>query len=120
MTSRNTGFTLTEILVVVSIMAMIVAIATPAFTRAREVSRARGCQENLLKIDGAKEQYAIENATPSWAQPTWSDLVASTLFIKRMPRCPGGGSYYINSLDAPPACDYQIPSWLDGRYNHKF
>lgn len=52
------GFTLVEIMIVVAIIGIIIAIAVPAFLRARENSRGRACQENLSKIDGAKEQYA--------------------------------------------------------------
>ncbi len=54
------GFTLVEIMIVVAIIGIIIAIAVPAFLRARENSRATACQENLTKIDGAKEQYALE------------------------------------------------------------
>ena len=54
------GFTLVEIMIVVAIIGIIIAIAVPAFLRARENSRGRACQENLAKIDGSKEQYGLE------------------------------------------------------------
>ena len=37
-----------------------IGIVAPGFLRARENSRGQECQENLTKIDGAKEQWALE------------------------------------------------------------
>ncbi len=54
------GFTLVEIMIVVAIIGIIIAIAVPAFLRARENARGRACQENLSKIDGSKEMWALE------------------------------------------------------------
>ena len=113
------GFTLVEIMIVVAIIGIIIAIAIPGFLRAREVSRSRACQENLAKIEGAKEQYALENNVPSTDTPTWGALVGDTLYIKRSPQCPGGGTYTLNSLDTLPTCDYVAPNWLDPRFQHK-
>ena len=51
---------ISPIMVVMAVIAIVVAIATPTWLRQRELSRGRACQENLLKINGAKEQYALE------------------------------------------------------------
>ncbi|MCX7047515.1 MAG: DUF3352 domain-containing protein [Candidatus Sumerlaeota bacterium] len=100
---------------------IVVAIAVPGFLRAREVSRSRSCQENLSKIEGAKEQFALENNSKPDATPRWTDLVGTTLYLKRTPVCPGGGNYKINDLKTDPECDYHAPSWLGSspRFQHK-
>ncbi len=58
---RNSAFTLIEIMIVVSIIALLAAIAVPAFMRARQ--RAQNAKFiNALRIaTGAIEQYAIEH-----------------------------------------------------------
>jgi len=113
------GFTLVEIMIVVAIIGIIIAIAIPGFLRAREVSRGRACQENLSKIEGAKEQYALEGNVPFDTTPTWTDLIGNTLYLKREPTCPGGGAYTINDLDHAPECDYTEPTWLDTKFAHE-
>ncbi|MCX7047051.1 MAG: DUF4190 domain-containing protein [Candidatus Sumerlaeota bacterium] len=101
---------------------MMVAIAIPGFLRAREVSCSRSCQENLVKIEGAKEQYALDrNIVDRNVTPTWNDLVGATLYLKRTPVCIMGGTYNINDLGHNPECTYQTPPWLgsDRKFLHK-
>ena len=87
------GFTLVEIMIVVAIIGILVAIAVPGFLRARETSRARACQENLSKIDGAKENYALDNNLGEAGTVAWSDIVTGkTGYIRKQPSCPAGGS----------------------------
>ncbi len=60
--SKNRGgFTLVEIMIVVAIIALLAAIAVPNFLRARKRSQATRILEDMRMIDGAKDQYAIEN-----------------------------------------------------------
>jgi len=106
------GFTLVEIMIVVAIIGIIIAIAIPSFIRAREVSRGRACQENLAKIDGAKEQYALdENLGEGAAAPAWSDIVGNTNYLKREPDCPAGGVYTRAAIGTDPTCSYTAPTW---------
>lgn len=108
------GFTLVEIMIVVAIIGIIIAIAVPAFIRARENSRGRACQENLTKIDGAKEQYILEQKrTNGETFSDWSKLVSAngTGYIKVTPECPAGGVYTIGSGGAAPDCNYTAETW---------
>jgi prepilin-type N-terminal cleavage/methylation domain-containing protein len=58
----NEGFTLVEIMIVVSIIALLAAIAVPGFLRARKRSQASRIINDLRLIDSAVDQYAIENS----------------------------------------------------------
>jgi prepilin-type N-terminal cleavage/methylation domain-containing protein len=58
---KNGGFTLVEIMIVVAIIALLAAIAVPGFLRARKRSQASRILNDLRLIDGAVDQYAIEN-----------------------------------------------------------
>jgi len=100
----NKGFTLVEIMIVVAIIGIIIAIAVPAFIRARENSRARACQENLSKIDNAKDIYAMEKKLSSGGTVNWTDLVGSSKYLKSSPGCPSAGTYTINGIDENPTC----------------
>ena len=58
--SRQTAFTLVEIMIVVAIIALLAAIAVPGFLRARKRSQASRIINDLRLIDSAVDQYAIE------------------------------------------------------------
>ncbi len=58
---RQSGFTLVEIMIVVSIIALLAEIAVPSVLRARRRTQAAATLEILKTIDGATDQWAIEN-----------------------------------------------------------
>ena len=106
------GFTLVEIMIVVAIIGILIAIAVPGFLRARENSRGRACQENLTKIDGAKEQWALElkhsNDTPISDDAAFlgdENIFGPNGYVKKEPKCPSGGSYTINNIGTDPTCN---------------
>ena len=72
--SRRSGFTLVEIMIVVAIIALLAAIAVPSFLRARKRSQATSTLETLRMIDGAKDQYAIENGKGPSVTPSQPEL----------------------------------------------
>src|SRR5437763_8120714 len=78
--SNRSGFTLVEIMIVVAIIALLASIAVPSFLRARKRAQATSTLEALRMIDGAKEQYAIENSKGGTLVPGYADLV---VYIKR-------------------------------------
>ena len=71
--SQVTGFTLVEIMIVVAIIALLAAIAVPGFVRARKRSQASKVLNDLRLIDGAVDQYAIENGKTSGQAVAVSD-----------------------------------------------
>jgi len=111
---RLRGFTLVEIMIVVAIIGIIIGIAIPGFMRAREVSRSTACQENLIKIEGALDQWAIEYDKKDGATTDWFHMVGKTLYLKKTPRCRAGGRYPDTlTVGVTPRCDYSTPGWFD-------
>ncbi|HZV36903.1 MAG TPA: hypothetical protein VFB72_20165 [Verrucomicrobiae bacterium] len=65
------------------------------------------CINNLRQIDGAKQQWALENKKTADAVPTAADLAPYLPNINQMV-CPAGGTYTINAVGVPPTCS--VPS----------
>src|SRR5207245_87400 len=78
--SKHGGFTLVEIMIVVAIIALLAAIAVPGFLRARKRSQASKILNDLRMINGAVDQYAIENSKVSTDQV---DIADWTKYIKK-------------------------------------
>ena len=90
------GFTLVEIMIVVAIIALLAVIAVPSFVQARLKAQASSCKNNLRQIDGAKDQFALDNANT--APTALGDLVPD--YVKNTPLCPAAGT-----VPLPPGTD---------------
>jgi prepilin-type N-terminal cleavage/methylation domain-containing protein len=58
---RNSGFTLIELLVVIGIIALLVALLFPVFSKVRESARRTNCASNLRQCGIALQMYAGDN-----------------------------------------------------------
>ncbi len=96
------GFTLVEIMIVIAIIGMLAAIAIPNYVHARGLAQKTACINNLRQIDGAKQQWALENHKVDTDTPAEADL--NSYLRSGMPTCPGGGSYTIGAMNANPTC----------------
>lgn len=105
-TSRKSGFTLVEIMIVVAIIGLLAAIAIPNFIKARTTSQKNACINNLRQIDGAIQQWALENKKDTTATVAFTDISS---YLKNAVVCPSGGttfgnSYTIVDVATKPVC----------------
>jgi prepilin-type N-terminal cleavage/methylation domain-containing protein len=71
---RRGGFTLVELMIVVAIIALLASIAVPGFLRARKRAQASRVINDLRHLDGAIDQYALENNKTGGSTMSFSDL----------------------------------------------
>ena len=57
----RSGFTLTELMIVVAIIGLLVSLAMPNLAKARDTSRLNMIYSNLRALDSAKDQWALDN-----------------------------------------------------------
>jgi len=100
-TSRRSGFTLVEIMIVVAIIGVLAGISTPRFVKARDTSQFNAIINNLRMIEESKDAWALENRTGNGAQPLGADLAD---FFKgyAMPTPVVGETYNINPVGTHP------------------
>jgi general secretion pathway protein G len=113
---RRTGFTLVEIMIVVAIIGLLASIAIPNFMRARATAQQNACINNLKQIDGAINEWALENNKSNGA--TIGSIATVSAYIKlnannSVPGCPAGGTYTTTTVGANPQVTCSLSTLTD-------
>ena len=111
--ANNTiGFTLIEIMIVTTIIALMATLAIPSFIRSRTTAQTDTCIANLRHLDSAKQQWALEQGKSSTSVPNLADFAPYIGHgtTNKLPICPNDAtqsfttSYQINDVQTPPEC----------------
>lgn len=95
---RRSAFTLIEIMIVVGIIGLLAIAIIPNISKNRERAQLKMIEQNLRKIDAAKNLWALENNKGSGETPTPEELK----IYDGWPRAIAGESYNINPVGSPP------------------
>lgn len=100
----NTGFTLVEIMIVVAVIGIILAIVLPNYIKSGRAVHKTVCIANLEKIDGAIDQWAIENHIASGTTMSSSDEedIYNNYMKGNKPKCPSRGEYTLHTVGVKP------------------
>ncbi|MCC6232248.1 MAG: prepilin-type N-terminal cleavage/methylation domain-containing protein [Verrucomicrobiales bacterium] len=95
---RRSAFTLIEIMIVVGIIGLLAIAIIPNISKNRERAQLKMIEQNLRKIDAAKNLWALENNKGSGETPSADDLKP----YDGWPKAIAGEQYNINSVGAMP------------------
>ncbi len=106
---KTTGFTLVEVMLVVALIAMLAAIATPNFIRARRRAQANIVVDEMRALESAISLYAVENGKRGAHPISSADIATFLPFIKTnsqlyntLPNDLLGNPIGLSTLDTPP------------------
>lgn len=92
---KRKGFTLLELLVVISIIGILVALGAVAFSTAQQKGRDAKRRGDMKSIQNAFEQYYAQNA--SSYNVTCGTMWTGTQSVGSLPTDPKGGTYVYTS-----------------------
>ncbi len=91
-------------MVAIVLVTVAIALAVPNYTSPprRNISLFNACINNLRQLDGAAEQWRLENNRETIEFPT---LVQASIYIKGgIPTCPANGVYAFKGTNGLPTC----------------
>ena len=101
------GFTLIELMIVISIMLILLAIAIPAYQRSVVLSREAVLRQNLFTLRSLIQQYTLDKQK---APQSLDDLKAAG-YLKDVPKDPitGAADWTVDQDDSIDSPDQQDP-----------
>ncbi len=104
--SRNAGFTLVEIMIVVAIIGLLATILIPSLKNARSNAQAKGCLINLQRIGAAADMFATEKSKKNGDPINYPDDLSPYMLNNngQLPACPAGGTYSCGVVGSPASC----------------
>ncbi|MBI4326458.1 MAG: hypothetical protein HY674_14510 [Chloroflexi bacterium] len=83
------------------------SVALLRLGKGRGTHAVHACVNNLRQMDGAKEQWALENKKKAGDRVTMEDMVP---YIKGgAPQCSAGGTYTVGAVGEAPTCSLGPP-----------
>ena len=98
--SDQRGFTLIEVLLVVSILGILAAVAVPKFDNAKALANTAKIQSDMQTIDSAIVMYEMENGTPPSAA---NNLKALSGYIDPNIAPPTSGKCFLKGSESTDA-----------------
>lgn len=98
------AFTLTEVLVVISIIAILTSISLGVLTRQRESASRLQCQNNLSQIYKAMQMYVQDYDSRYPPYPTWSSALETYIKSEAIFVCPTASDH----VPYHPDVDYEL------------
>lgn len=81
------GFTIIELLIVLTILATILAIAIPTYLRIRDASYKDSCIANLKQVQDAVDRWTLDSNVYIGKVPLRADIVPA--YLMHWPKCEG-------------------------------
>lgn len=106
---------MSKITAIIGALAVLVvaAVVLPALVRARNTSASNVCINHLRQIEGAKQQWALENHKATNDVVSWNDI-KPYLWHEEVPRCSDGGTYILGRVGESPRCSL-APAMVGGK-----
>ncbi len=105
---RQTGFTLIELMIVVSIIAILATILIPTYFHARAEAMSASCEANEKQIATALEEYAVDHAGSYPAPGPITNTSIGILYLDSTPTDPVSQLGYSFSTGGSGYGSYQI------------
>ena len=118
--SKQTGFTLVELLVVISIIAILTTMAMVVYSGLQPQSRDAKRQSDLKTIQSALEQYRADQGSYPATIPFGGALTnAGKTYLKEIPQDPTRSPDYSYTVLGAPGTDYCLYARVENSANSK-